>query len=227
VVSASAEPDWLSAVTPDIVKQEPEAEMVSADNTPQRSESSGDAVEVMRIYRDLSDGKLIIQMGDQRYRALDDIKNPDLARRFTGLVRELVSMINTASGRTQTVTGEMPSVPPPNTSVGGMKSRIGLLTAEPEPPKRDFIQNFTRVAMAQTDIPQESTGIANAVEEFLQFKLANTPQFSARSIHIRPAHDQGIRIEVDGHYFDGIGDVIDPDVRDFLRSLMQEWEARH
>jgi len=36
-----------------------------------------------------------------------------------------------------------------------------------------------------------------------------------------------VRIEVDGHYFDAIGDVIDPDVRDFLLAMMREWEARH
>jgi hypothetical protein len=229
VVSPAAEHDWLSAVTPEIVNQEhtEEIKMVSADKYPQSNDLPSDAVEVMRVYRDLSDGKLIIQMGDQRYRALDDIKNPDLARRFTGLVRELWNMINNGSGRTQYATNEG-AVPLPDSSMGGMKSRMGLLTAEQEPPKRDFIQNFARAAMSQSDVKQDNvSGIANAVEEFLQFKLSNTPKFSTRSIHIRPAHDHGVRIEVDGHYFDAIGDVIDPDVRDFLLAMMREWEARH
>ena len=70
-------------------------------------------------------------------------------------------------------------------------------------------------------------GIAGAVEDFLQFKLSNTPQFATRTIHIRPTHDSGLRIEVDGHSYDSIGDIIDADVREFLFNMMREWEARH
>jgi hypothetical protein len=36
-----------------------------------------------------------------------------------------------------------------------------------------------------------------------------------------------VRIEVDGHYYDAIDDVVDPDVREFLFAMMREWEARH
>ncbi|HLY27480.1 MAG TPA: hypothetical protein VKQ72_14140, partial [Aggregatilineales bacterium] len=63
--------------------------------------------------------------------------------------------------------------------------------------------------------------------DFLQFKLASHPQFSTRSIHIKPGQNQGVRIEVDNHSYDGIGDVVDPDVREFLFSVMREWDARH
>ena len=53
------------------------------------------------------------------------------------------------------------------------------------------------------------------------------PQYSMRSIHIRPASDGGVRIEVDNRAYESIADVPDADVRDFLMGLMREWEARH
>jgi len=31
---------------------------------------------------------------------------------------------------------------------------------------------------------------------------------------------------VDNHFYDHIGDIVDPDVRDFLSTMMKEWEAR-
>src|SRR5258706_13804293 len=71
VVSPAAEHDWLSAVTPETVNQEhtEEIKMVSADKYPQSNDLPSDAVEVMRVYRDLSDGKLTIQMDNRRYTA--------------------------------------------------------------------------------------------------------------------------------------------------------------
>ena len=189
----------------------------------------GDAVEVMRVWRDLSDGSLIIQMGDQRYRSLSDIQSPDLTRRFVAVVRELWALVNTSPARV-TGSNESPAVPPPSNSAGSMKSRMGLLNAEQEPPKpQHMLKQVAKQALGQGGAaqPEQPSGIANAVEDFLQFKLSTTPEFSKRSIHFRPSHDLGVRIEVDGHYYDSIGDVVDADVREFLQELMREWEARH
>jgi hypothetical protein len=194
-----------------------------------------DAVEVMRIYRDMNDGRLIVQMGDQRYRSVADIKNPDLVRRFTTIVRDLWAMVNGNGGAQPAAptggTYPVANTPPVDAGAqgGGMLSRMGLMTAEPEKPKPGMLKQFARVASGQPSTPNEPapSGIAGAVEEFLQFKLSTTPQFSTRSIHIRPTPDHGIRIDVDGHYYDAIGDIVEADVRDFMINLMREWEARH
>jgi len=209
------------------------SDSTSGDLNASDTELPGDAVEVMRVYRDLSDGRLIVQMGNQRYRSMGEIKNPDLARRFTALVRDLAAMVNAGPTRnvpTVNVKDGAVAVPPPNNSVGGMKAKIGMLSREPEAPKPNIMKGFAKTITGQPSsptIPEASAGIASAVEEFLQFKLANSPEFAARSIHISTAHDHSIRIEVDGHFYEAIGDVVDPDVRDFLFTMMREWEARH
>lgn len=223
-----SEPDWLSAVSPsqEIVPTMTAPTASSADYDPS-APLPEDAVEVMRIYRDLSDGRIIVQINNNNYRALGDIKSPDLARRFTAVVRELWAMINPANAP-QTQTGSHPAVAPAEQAKP--KSRIGLLNNKPdeeEKPKPNIMRQFARAAMGQSSVTSsEPTGIAGAVEEFLQFKLSNTPSLAMRSIHIRPSPDHGIRIEVDGKSYDGIGDVTDAEVREFLQNMMREWEAR-
>jgi hypothetical protein len=221
--------DWITTITPEpalavsTVTSDREIEME------QENVELGDAVEVMRVWRDLSDGSLIVQMGNERYRTLAGIQNQDLARRFVAVVRELWAMVNSAPSR---ITGSQPAAPDAALPGGAAKRpRIGLLNAEPEQPpgKPNVLKQMARTALGTggTPKPDEPAGIANAVEDYLQFKLSSTPQFAERSIHIRTSHDHGVRIEVDGHYYDAIGDVIDPDVREFLFAMMREWEARH
>ncbi len=233
--------DWLAMIAP-----VPQEITMSTTKLPTSDADKGkktvdltDAIEVMRVWRDLSDGSLIIQMGEQRYRSVSEITNADLGRRFTAVVRELWTMIN--NGVSSRPSGSLTAsdsplgVPPPEGSAGGMKARIGMLNPPPDPEeqkaKPGFMRQVARTALGQSSVPAQPeparrNGIADAVEEYLQFKLTNTPQFQARSIHVRPSIDGGVRIDVDGHYYDGIGDVIDADVRDFLFGVLREWEAR-
>lgn len=174
----------------------------------------------MRILRDLNDGSLIIQIGNQRYRSPNDIQNPDLARRFTAVIRELWMMINGSTNRNRL--GEAA-----DSGIVGMKTRAATLLnpdSEPSKPMLTRGRSASNVSTPPTAVPPG--GIVGSVEEFLQTKLSVSPQFAARSIHIRPSHDHGIKIDVDGHYYDRIDEVVDPDVREFLFSLMREWEAR-
>jgi hypothetical protein len=221
--------DWIAAVTPQTA---PSAGIIDLDKgtdmTPESAEP-GDAVEVMRVWRDLSDGSLIIQMGNQRYRTLAEIQNQDLARRFAAVVRELWTLVNNAPTRS---TGTQPPAAADSTTAApppARKMRPGLLSTPEPDQKPGLLKQMARQAIGQssTQKPEEPAGIANAVEDYLQFKLSSTPEYASRSIHIRTSHDHGVRIEVDGHYYDAIGDVVDPDVREFLFAMMREWEARH
>ena len=72
----------------------------------------------------------------------------------------------------------------------------------------------------------EPAGIAASVEEYLQNRLPASPEFAQRGIHVRPSLDHGIKIEVDGRFYEGIDEVPDEAVREFLLTVMREWEAR-
>lgn len=177
------------------------------------------AIEVMRLWRDVDDGGLVVQMGDQRFRSLAEIQNPDLVRRLSAVVRDLTTMVSGTAA-----TPVMPIAPLPPRPVPTYTSTI---PASDESAKAGGL--FGRRIGRSTPPKQDDTqpaGIFAAVEEYLQQKLTMTPQFATRSIHIRPSLDHGIKIEVDGTHYDSIDEVADPAVRDFLFTLMREWEAR-
>jgi hypothetical protein len=75
--------------------------------------------------------------------------------------------------------------------------------------------------------PVPEVNIAGAIEAYLQYKLRNTPDFQGHSIHIYPAPDGGVSIEVDGRYYDAVGDIQDNEVREFIAAAIQEWQERH
>src|SRR5579859_1720425 len=107
------EHDWLaalSAVSPD-PSPAPVAPAASPKAAPassgmRRQPGSEDMVEVMRVYRTLTDGKLVVQMGDQRYRSLSEMRDPDMAQRFSDAAQELQAMTgNVAGSRLKSLAG--------------------------------------------------------------------------------------------------------------------------
>jgi hypothetical protein len=74
--------------------------------------------------------------------------------------------------------------------------------------------------------PVPEINIAEAIEEFLQYKLRSAPQFAGRSLHVRPAIGGGVKIEVDGLFYDSVGEVADAEVRAYLQAVIDEWQSR-
>jgi len=93
----------------------------------------------------------------------------------------------------------------------------------PVPPSATASSNDSSDDQENVSAPKS---IADQIEELLQYRLQQSPHYARRSIHIRPALDGGVRVEVDGRFFDGVGDVADAGVKEFILSVVQEWEAR-
>ena len=74
--------------------------------------------------------------------------------------------------------------------------------------------------------PVPEINIAASIEAFLQHKLALTPQYAGRSIHVRPAMHGALTIEVDGKFYDSVGEVADAAVRQYLSTTIEEWQSR-
>ncbi len=182
-----------------------------------------DAVEVMRVWRDLADGSLIVDFGGQRYRNLTEMQDPDLRRRFVGLVHNLNQMAGLEAQSARLSTSAL--APSAGATVLPGTARNG----EDRPPH--MLRQLGRIVTGQSPVPAppppRTTGIVDEIEDFLQYKLQHAPAFSGRSIHIRQSvAGVGVSIEVDGHFYEGVGDVVDPDVREFLQATVQEWQAR-
>jgi hypothetical protein len=155
---------------------------------PGSNELPGDAIEMMRVWRDVSDGRLIIGMKDQLFAGLNEIQDAALRNRFKKLVQDL---------------NQIASLPVYNSPP----------VSKPATPERPAA-------------PAETGGIADEIETYLQAKLLSNPSLFGRSIHVHSGLGGGVSIEVDGQHYEAVSDVSDPEVRQFLQNIIQEWESK-
>lgn len=213
---------------------------------------STEAVEVLTILRDVVDGKLIIQMGEKAYENVNI--DPEFKERFGKLMRELGQMVGKASAPAPTpvqaaeptpspepedlpippaseavrpnepsfLIPKQPAAPPPPIAMDGkMPGDLPSFKLADNP-----LQKLKRGRKPDLQ-PVPEINIAGAIEAYLQHKLSYTPEYSGRSIHIYPAPGGGVRIEVDGQFFEAVSDVSDVGVREFLSTTIGEWQDRH
>jgi hypothetical protein len=177
--------------------------------------SDGESVEVMRLLRDLASGGLIVEIGGQRYYHLGQIADPQVRRRFLGNAQALAQF--TQGAEAAPISPTPPAVPLPD-----MPTPPPITTGPPGP-RPSVLRRTTAEPEEEEEGPKT---IADQIEELLQYRLTLSPTLSNRSIHIRPAVDGGVRIEVDGQWYGGVDDVEDVEIREFIRSTIREWEAR-
>ncbi len=216
--------------------------------------TESEAVEVMTVLRDVVDGRLLVQMGDRVYQNINN--DAEFKERFMKLMRELgqvagktaAAPLTSSTAEAQTETDAAPtslrdlllpnepdekpaisaapprpavSAPPPIPTTGRMPGDLPSFRLDDNPlPKAQRGRK-----LEQTPVPE--VNIAGAIEAYLQHKLRQSVDFSGRSIHIYPAPDGGVSIEVDGQYYDAVGDITDRDVREFIAGAIQEWQERH
>ncbi len=238
---------------------------------PTPDSSLTEAVEVLRVWRDVADGSLLIQIGSERYRTLEEIRAAGQSRRFIATLREMALIAKDAGpedGRgeaapkppRQTAPAAAPvptpaiQTPPPAAAPVELPSQPPPIAAEPPAPppvaqpledshpstlRRSSVEEmepigsfFDNVRRAVRDRGKEKSAgpvavsIPDQIEAYLQYRLALTPPFLGRSIHVREAPGGGVRIEVDGKFYEAVSDIEDTNVRDFVRTAIQEWEDK-
>lgn len=180
----------------------------------------GEMVEVLRVLRDLADGSLVVEIGGKRYRNLAEIVDPQVKRRFMGNAQALVQFTQA----TASTVPQAPAWPAADSSDTEEPPFSSFLPADPalsSAPLTDVVE--PAVPPAQ---PSNSKTMADEIEELIQIRLITTPNLMNRAIHIRQGAGGGIRVEVDGRYFDSVAGVTDPEITAFLQSVIREWEAR-
>lgn len=236
------EPDELETLLPSepIVTPQPVAQTAQPIPTRKgeqvvRLASGGlaQALPVLSILRDTEDDRLIIQLDEKAYRTLVD--QPDVKQRFTSLMKELAETIAKPDARPVETAPEVqaqpqpkpaytppkPVVPPPPANDGRMPGDLPKYTDIKETPKRGIL------GMPKYEAPPiPELNIAAAIESYLQHKLRYTPEYAHRVIHIHSAPGGGVRIEVDGQFYEAVGDITDSEARTFISETIQEWQER-
>lgn len=221
--SPAADPPPSEAAPPPA----PEVEPLRPGATFSLQLSEGETVEVaqvLTILRDVGDGGLIIQIGERAYRNPPAFADADFRRRLQTTLRDLGGAVRVPEPKAapvpppppvepETDQPPMPNIPPP---VPGDLPKFKMPDT-PIKPKRGQRPNAE---------PIPEINVAGSIEAFLQHKLAQSAEYSGHSIHVRPALHGAVTIEVDGVFYDSVGDVADEGVRQYLAATIAEWQAR-
>jgi hypothetical protein len=205
---------------------------------------SVEVVEVLSVLRDVGEGSLIIRIGDKAYRNPPAHADAEFKRRLHNTLRDLNGAVSVSPSSAPGAESISPS--PEETSAA--KSYAAPVSAPPVTPKPASTARFSSAEPAPGDLPKfrmpdgppvkpkrgqrpakepiPEINIAGSIEAFLQHKLVRTPQYDSRSIHVVPASHGGVKIEVDGVYFESVAEVEDVEVRSFLTATIEEWQAR-
>lgn len=87
----------------------------------------------------------------------------------------------------------------------------------------NMIQNIVEVDKSKQPINQQS--IITQVNDILQNKMLGTP-FEKRGIRLLEKPDHTMLIEIGLNKYDGIDAIPSEDIRDLIRSCVDEWSAR-
>lgn len=164
-----------------------------------------EATEMLVIARDRVSDNLIVQIGDNAYDGTEGGVDPDFRRRFVKIMRELSDIAPELSKSSGKAASSAPAPRPKPTPAP---------TAAPTPPA------------AEPEPDDAPTDLAGQIEMYLQRKLQTAPKMAGRGIHVHSAPAGGVRIEVDGQFYESVDDVEDAAVRQYLQQTIAEWQAR-
>lgn len=164
---------------------------IRATEAPAVDLNTDDAAEVLRVWRDLITGNLLIEMKGQVFSNTAELQASGLSQRYANLLSELSALAKLS----------IAPAPPPN-----------FANFAPPTPKPKAVE-----------ADNEPLNVPAQIEAILQKRLSDS-NYAGRDIHVRPAIDGGVLIEVDGQFYNSVDDVPDADIRTFIQAAIQTWE---
>jgi hypothetical protein len=197
--------------------------------------SNKNLIEVLRVWRHKSSGKLAIEIEGKLYEASKELS----VNRHTRLV-ELVDELGFWSGgreidqRMAQVGNEAAAVNQPSqtepqtTPPQGSPSSALQSTTEIAPPKKQKIsvnsgEKPSRPAASEPTNTAPIKSIAAQIDDILQEKLESSP-LKDRAIRIMELEGKGVVVMIGLDQYEGVSEVPDPEVRALLRECVMEWE---
>ena len=198
------------------------------------SAAKGSAHEVLRVLRDNLTGRILIELGGQRYTNLGDVREPELRQALQtiledldllrgGLTAEPPSLLPPA-GQLELAPPEQPANLPARPPASTPSRPAGGERTLPRPTMNPFKQMAVLREMSKNPPPPELT-IAEQIEVVLQAHIQGTPLVE-RGLHMRPGPRGDAVFELDGESYTAVEALPDEAVRAVVRGAIAEWEAR-
>lgn len=201
-------------------------------------------IRVMQVLRVPPMGKLVVEVNQRRYQKLSEAREQNVKRMLLTAIGELVGF---AGGYEKLVeAGVAPALGPGTHSpVASMpagaqttneeKQAAFLASLEAErdalkqvPPAREPSVLGRFQPLTQTGRLSPAYGELNIVDQvdaILQRYLAGDSEFAHRSVHLEQDPSGGLRIRVDGDYYQRPAEIKEPKIQMFIKRALQEWES--
>lgn len=190
-------------------------------------------IELMRVVRVPPLGRLVIEIGTNRYEQISEITDERLKRRVITAIGELMGL----AGGYQTLVDE--GVAPPisaQTPSGSLQQKAAALKEQQERFIASLEQEKQLLAKQvpaletplKPEMPIEAAkpnSIVEQIDVILQKHKNANAAFKDRSIHLMQGPDGNVKIEVDGKIFDRPKDIDDKEIQITIKRALKEWES--
>lgn len=197
-------------------------------------------IQVMQVLRVPPMGKLVVDVGKQRYESWDDITDENVHRLLLAAIGELV---NFAGGYDNLVnagvappitTGASAAARPPERPQPGLEEQQAAFLAsleaerdtlrEAAPTKRASIIGGGRSKPTAASAPSREPTVVEQIDAILQKHIAADPSLAQRSIHLEQNPSGGLRIQVDGTYYQKPAEITETKIQILIKRALEEWE---
>jgi hypothetical protein len=182
---------------------------------------------LMRVWQD-REGVLVVEAEGRKYRRLYDISDGTVGRQVLATVKHLVAF---SKGQ---IVHTSPSAQIAESSMvsGELDDRLLMDVAD----MQEEVTSWRKSRISADPIPfrtqRESEqryitlNLAEEIEQLLQQRLSELPQFGRRYIHVSGAPDGTLCFHVDGARYNSVDEIIDPDVQTLVRAVISDWNAK-
>lgn len=211
--------------------------------------------EVMRVIRDRETGRVLVEVGGQRYAHIREIRDAGIGRRVLWAIAELVQFTGGMATNPQAVRSAQASEanpeagaarragaasPTPSTSGIGappashapqrLSDLRSLDLAEPSPPERSrgiigFFQRGFQAPPPTEELPSP-TAFIGEIDEILQRMVRELPAPPLQSVRVSSSESGALQILVGREIYSGADQIPDGQVRQLIQAAVAEWERR-
>lgn len=190
-------------------------------------------IEIMHVLRVAPLGKLVVQVGENRYEQIADITDAKTRQLLQAAIGELISF----AGGYQTLVDAgfapplgLPTPPPPEQQQEAFlqqlekerdKLRANAEQSGPPPLPTDSSLEETPPAREAID---RSLPIVEQIDQILQNLVTAVPEMAGRSIHLEDHPDGGLQIRLDGKIYSHPNKLPEPAMQSLIKQALREWE---
>jgi hypothetical protein len=166
--------------------------------------------------RDPVSGGWIVELNGMRYTNLKDVHDDRAASKVLEALAGLQEFAGVRPpAASLPLVSPIPSRPSPQPADQALAANV-------EPAVVQALQGGS--STSQPTHPAPPNSILDQIEKVLQRNLLKHPELSNRKIHVGAARDGSLLIEIEQLFYQAVGDVPEPAVRDIIQASILEWE---